>query len=96
MISAKQRAYLRSLANDYDTILQIGKEGIKDTTVIQTRDALDARELVKMRVLETCPHTAREAARLLAEEIKCDVVQIIGHKFILYKPAKEAKIKLPK
>lgn len=85
MITTKQRAYLRGLANSIDTILQIGKGGINEQTIKQTRDALLARELVKMRVLETSPISSREAAQDLAEKINADIVQVIGTKFVLYK-----------
>ena len=66
MITSKQRAKLRSLANPIDTILQVGKGGIEENLVIQVADALKARELIKMRVLETAPVDAREAAQILA------------------------------
>ena len=85
MITSKQRAKLRSLANPIDTILQVGKGGIEENLVIQVADALKARELIKMRVLETAPVDAREAAQILAEKMKSDVVQVIGTRFVLYK-----------
>lgn len=84
MITSKQRAQLRALANTIDTIGQIGKEGITDNLVTQLEDALRARQLVKYRVLETCPYTAREAAQELAETIGCEIVQVIGYRFVLY------------
>jgi len=85
MINSKQRAKLRAIANGYDTILQVGKSGISEETVKQTNDALTARELIKMRVLETAPLNARAAAVELAEKTKSDVVQVIGSRFILYR-----------
>ena len=85
MITSKQRAKLRSLANPIDTILQVGKGGIEENLIIQVADALKARELIKMRVLETAPVDAREAAQILAEKTKSDVVQVIGTRFVLYK-----------
>jgi RNA-binding protein len=97
MITTKQRAYLRGLANSIDTILQIGKGGISDTLLKQVDDALFARELVKMRVLENAPLFAREAAVELAEKMNADVVQVIGTKFVLYrKNPKNPKIVLVK
>ena len=66
MLNSRQRAQLRGLANDYETILQIGKSGISDNTIKQVNDALEARELIKLRVLEACPLTSREAADELA------------------------------
>ena len=84
MITSKQRAQLRALANGIETIGQIGKDGINENFVIQVKDALAARQLVKYRVLETCPYTAREAAQELAEEVGAEIVQVIGYRFVLY------------
>ncbi len=86
MITSKQRAYLRGLGNTVETILQIGKSGISDTVAAQVNEALTARELVKMRVLETAPVTPKEAAVELAERLSAEVVQVIGTRFILYRP----------
>lgn len=88
MLTSKQRAQLRGMANSMDTILQIGKDGINDNTIKQVDDALSARELIKCRVLETSPSSSREAADEIAERIGADVVQVIGYRFILYRPAK--------
>ncbi len=97
MITTKQRAQLRGLANTMDTILQIGKAGITDTLLKQVDDALTARELIKMRVLENAPVFSREAAVELAEKLNADVVQVIGTRFSLYrKNQKEPKIILVK
>lgn len=97
MITTKQRAQLRGLANSIDTILQVGKGGISETLIKQVDDALLARELIKMRVLENAPMFAREAAVELAEKTNADIVQVIGTKFVLYrKHPKEPKIILVK
>ena len=97
MLTSKQRAYLRGLANTYDTILIVGKGGLGDTIYKQADDALKARELIKGKVLETCEFNSREAAHIIAEQVGADVVQVIGYKFILYKAnPDEPKIKLPK
>lgn len=100
MLTSKQRAYLRGMANSYDTILIVGKGGIVDTVIKQTEDALKARELFKGKVLETCELSSREVADQLAEKVGADVVQVIGSKFILYKPnpdkKKDERIRLPK
>lgn len=86
MITSKQRAYLRGLGNTVETILQIGKSDISDTVAAQVNEALTARELIKMRVLETAPVTPKEAAVELAERLSAEVVQVIGTRFILYRP----------
>ncbi len=97
MLNSRQRAQLRAMANDMETILQIGKSGILETTVKQVKDALEARELIKLRVLETCPTNARKTANALSEQTESDVVQVIGSRFILYKESKNNKtIKLVK
>ncbi|HCH28465.1 MAG TPA: ribosome assembly RNA-binding protein YhbY [Ruminococcaceae bacterium] len=96
MLNSRQRAQLRGMANSYDTILQVGKSGISEQTVKQVDDALEARELVKLRRLETAPDTARETADLIAAKVNADVVQVIGSKFILYRPSKNKLIKLVK
>ncbi|MCI1964813.1 MAG: YhbY family RNA-binding protein [Oscillospiraceae bacterium] len=97
MLTGKQRAYLRSLANPIGTILIVGKSGIGDELVKQADDALTARELIKGRVLETSPVSAREAAARLADLVHAESVQVIGSRFVLYrKNEKEPKITLPK
>ena len=97
MLTSKQRAYLRSLAVDLDTILMVGKSGMSPELVKQADDALTARELIKGRALETAPLSAREAAEELAKETNSEVVQVIGTRFVLYRRhPKEPKIVLPK
>ncbi len=97
MLTSKQRAYLRSLANGYDTILIVGKGGVSDQTIKQAADAIKKRELIKGKVLESAGATPREISEQIANEINADVVQVIGTKFVLYKRnEKEPKIELPK
>ena len=84
-LTSKQRAQLRGLANSIDTILQIGKDGIGENLVKQVNDALEARELIKGRVLENSMYTAREAAEELKVAARCEVVQVIGSKFVLFR-----------
>ncbi len=95
MLTSKNRAKLRAMANQMDTILQVGKGGIGEQLVKQVDDALRARELIKLRVLETAPGFPREIAQALAEETASEVVQVIGTKFVLYrKNKKDPKIVL--
>lgn len=97
MLTSKQRAYLRSLANTIDTIVYVGKGGMTDQIIKQADDALTARELIKGKCLENSPLTSREAADLIADATASDVVQVIGSKFVLYRPnPDEPVIKLPK
>ena len=86
-LTSKQRAQLRGLANGIDTILIVGKDGIGDNLVKQANDALEARELIKGRVLENSLMSAREAAEALAPLTRSEVVQVIGTKFVLYRPS---------
>lgn len=85
MLNSKQRAVLKGLASTAETIGQIGKGGMTETIITQASDALRARELVKYRVLETCPLSASEAAAELAEKTNSEVVQVIGSRLVLYK-----------
>ena len=75
MLTSKQRAYLRSLANPLPTIGQIGKEGVTDSVIQSAHDALKAREIIKLRVLETSLMTAREACEELCEALDAEPVQ---------------------
>ena len=95
MLTSKQRAQLRSMAAELDTILQIGKGGVSENVIAQTADALRSRELIKGRVLEASLLTAREACDALAEACQAEGVQVIGSKFVLYKRnEKDPKIEL--
>ena len=97
MLTSKQRAYLRSLANTLPTIGQIGKEGVTDNVIQSAADALKAREMIKLRVLETSLMTAREACTELCEALDAEPVQCIGTRFVIYKPNSEKPtIVLPK
>ena len=96
MLTRKQRAFLRGLANPIDTIVIVGKDGVNDNLVIQVSDALKARELIKGKVLESALLTAREVSDELCQRCGCEAVQCIGSKFVLYKRnEKEPKIELP-
>lgn len=98
MLTSKQRAHLRALAVNIDTIVMVGKSGIGPELVKQADDALTKRELIKGKVLaETSPISPREAAEEIARETNSEVVQVIGSKFCLYrKNQKDPKIVLPK
>ena len=96
MITTKQRVYLRSLANRMDPIFQVGKNGIEDNFIKQVESALEARELIKIKVLENSGLTAREASEIICEEIGCEGIQAIGSKLVLFKQSeKKPKIELP-
>ncbi len=84
-LTSKQRAQLRGIANSIDTIVIIGKDGITDNLVKQANDALEAREIIKCRVLENSMLTAREACEELSRLTRSEPVQVIGTKFVLYR-----------
>lgn len=84
MLTSKQRAALRKAANGLDPVFQVGKGEIGEALEKSTADCLAARELIKLKVLETSPYTAREAAELLAGATGAEVVQVIGSKFVLF------------
>ncbi len=98
MLTSKQRATLRAIASNIDTILQVGKGGISENLIEQVNDALKAREIVKIKVLETAFMTAAEAAIELSEATNSEVAQVIGAKLVLYREnrniPKEKRIKL--
>lgn len=91
MLNSRQRAQLRGLANSLDAIFQVGKNGLNEQLYLEVGKALEARELIKMRVLETSPVTSREAADTIAANVGADVVQVIGSRFVLYKESRENK-----
>ena len=84
-LTSKQRAQLRGIATNIDTIVHIGKDGITDNLVKQANDALDAREIIKCRVLENSMYTAREACDELSRLTRSEQAQVIGTKFVLYR-----------
>ena len=82
-MTSKQRAYLRGLANKIDAIFQVGKNGISDNLIMQVNDALEARELIKLNVLETSPEDIQEIANTLSEATNSILVQTVGNKITL-------------
>lgn len=92
MLSGKQRSYLRSQANKLDPIIHIGKDGITQAVIDQVDEALNDHELIKGRVLNNSLVDARSAADRLAEMCKCDIVQVIGNVFVIYKRNEEESI----
>ena len=85
MITSKQRAYLRSLSTNLDTIFQIGKGGVSDNLLKQLDEALEARELIKITILETAYEDTRDLCNEIAKELGAEPIQAIGSKFVLYR-----------
>ncbi len=99
MLTSKQRAYLRGLANTERAIFQIGKDGLNDEIIKELDIVLEKRELIKVTVLETSFMSARGACEAICEEIGAEPVQCIGNKVVVYRRAKDKnnrKIELPK
>lgn len=84
-MTSKQRAYLKKLASQLDTIFQVGKGEISDNMVTQISNALEARELIKLRVLDNSSYSPREAAEEIAAKTNSEVVIVIGTRFVLYR-----------
>jgi len=91
MLTSKQRAKLRSMAQSYDTIFFIGKAGLSDEIINQLENAINARELIKLGVQESCEYSAREAADIIAPKLKAEVVAVIGRKFVLWRRSRDPK-----
>ena len=91
MITSKQRAYLRGLASVEPAIMQVGKGGISENLIKTVSDALEARELIKLTVLENSGEAAREVAELLAKATSAEVVGVIGKKIVLYRESEKNK-----
>ena len=85
MITSKQRAELRSKANELETTLMVGKEGVTDTVIEELDRQLEARELGKGKVLETALMTAREVSDLLCEDLHAEGIQCVGNKFVIWR-----------
>lgn len=96
MLTGKQKRYLRSLASTQSATFRVGKEGVSENMIIGIRQGLEANEIVKIKVLDNCTQELNAVALDLSAGTKSDIVQIIGHTIILYRPSKEPKIKLPK
>ncbi len=96
IMTSKQRAYLRSLANTIEPIFQIGKSGISENLIKQLNDAINARELIKISILESAPANVRELGEEIAISTNSILVQTIGNKVTLYRPKKQnSRINLP-
>lgn len=85
MITTKQRAYLRGLGNALDPVVQVGKDGLNENLVTSVELLLQARELVKIKVLKNSDLTSKEVAESLSTSLNADIVQVIGTIIILYK-----------
>ena len=92
MLTGKERAYLRSLANQLSPIFQIGKNGVEENFLIQVKQALEARELIKIKVLENSGIESKRTSDMICKAVKCEGVQAIGNKIVLYKKSKNKQV----
>ncbi|MBO5197565.1 MAG: ribosome assembly RNA-binding protein YhbY [Lachnospiraceae bacterium] len=96
MLTTKQRAYLKGLAMNIDAIYQIGKSSLTPEITKGINEALEARELIKIAVLNNCLDDPKELGIMAAERTRSELVQVIGKKIVLYRESKEHKrIELP-
>ena len=96
MLTGKQRSYLKSLAHNIDPLFQVGKNGITENFITQIDEALETRELIKIKVLNNSFLEAKDVAVELIEEVNAEFVQSIGNKFTIYRESEEnKKIELP-
>ena len=93
-MTSKQRAYLKGLAMKLDPVVQLGKGGVTPENTASVDEALAARELIKVSVLQNCLYDIREMAEVLAERTHSQVVQVIGRKIVLYREGKNEKKKI--
>ena len=91
MISSKQRAKLKSIISTEQAICNVGKDGLSELCVKSIEQALDARELIKINVLQNCELSSRQVADMLIEKLNCEIVDVLGRKIVVYKFNKEKK-----
>ena len=96
-LTSKQRAYLKSLASDLEPVFQIGKSSVSPEVTNAIAETFNTHELIKVTVLKNCLEDVKEVAITVSERTRSELVQVIGRKFVLYKPFKDdPKIVLPK
>ncbi|MBQ0017032.1 MAG: ribosome assembly RNA-binding protein YhbY [Clostridiales bacterium] len=93
MITSKERSSLRALAHSLVPVVIVGKEGLTDALINSVDDVLEARELIKIRLLNNCPLQTREVSAMLCEKLSCEGVQCIGSIVVLYRYSKKKDIK---
>ena len=92
VLTGKQKRFLRSMGNEMDPILQVGKSGVTETVVTQTNETLEVRELIKCRTLQNSPEEPKAVAAELAEQTGAELVQVIGRNFLLFKQSKDKPV----
>lgn len=95
-MTGKQRSYLKSLANNMDTILQIGKNGITEDVLKSIEEALEARELIKINLLNNSLLDTKETALEICDKLNAEYIQSIGNKIVIYRESEDKIIEIPK
>ncbi|MBI1920046.1 MAG: ribosome assembly RNA-binding protein YhbY [Geobacter sp.] len=96
MLTGKQKRFLRAIGHNLKPVIMVGKGEINDSLIRETAEALEAHEIIKIKILESCMSDRKEVAEQLAAECGADVAQILGRTILLYRKASEPKIELPK
>lgn len=94
MLTKENMKYLRALANKERALFQMGKDGISENLIMTISDSLEAHELVKISLLKTAPIDTKEAAQMVANATRSEIIQVIGHTFVLYRRSKKNKLGL--
>ena len=96
VLTGKQKRFLRAMGSELDPVVQIGKAGVVDSVVESAKEAIAARELIKVRVLQNCPEEPKDAIAQLSKAVRAELVQVIGRNGLLYqKNHEKPKIELP-
>ena len=92
MLTGKQKRFLRAMGNEMEPILLVGKGGISDNLLIQAQDTLEARELIKGRVLPNSLEAPKEIAEALAAKVEGELVQVVGRNFLIYRASERKPV----
>ncbi len=95
MLTGKQKRYLRSEAHHLKAIFQVGKDGVSANQIKGIEEALEAQEMIKVKLLDSCPDDVNSVAVEISMQTKAEVVQIIGHTIVLYKKSQQGIYRLP-
>ena len=96
MLTGKQKRFLRALGHGLKPVIQVGKSDVSEALIRETGEALASHELIKVKVLESCMMDRHSVAEELCNACQADLAQVLGRTLLLYKPAKEPKLELPK
>lgn len=96
MLTGKQRRYLRGVGHGLKAVITVGKGELNEALLRETNEALESHELIKVKILESCMLDRHEVAESLSSECSADVAQVLGRTILLYRPAKEPRMELPK